>query len=92
MFIQGHKINSFFIFISIAILLISVVSAGPAQEQELAMGELKIEGSHIESLVLRSKDDWHTESFQETFETRRLPVGEYRLQNIRLKGDACWAL
>ena len=89
MLLQDQKINSFFIYLSIAILLIPAASVGPAQEQEQepAMGQLKIEGSHIESLVLRSKVDWHTESFQQPFETRRLPVGEYRLQNIRLKGD-----
>ncbi len=84
MFLHSQKVNSFIVLLGIAIILIPAVSVGTAQEQ--ASGELKIEGEHIVSLVLRSLDDWHTESFEPPFEIRKIPVGKYRLQNIRLKG------
>lgn len=85
-FLLNQKINSFIVLFSIAIFLIPTVSIGTAQEQEQVSGEIKIEGAHIESLVLRHLDDWHTESFEPPFEVCKLPVGKYRLQSIRLKG------
>ena len=48
------------------------------------MGELRLEGQYIERLVLREKDG-HTEQFSKPEETIKLPVGEYRLQEVRLK-------
>lgn len=47
-------------------------------------GELRLEGKYIERLVLRRKDG-HTEQISRPDETIRLPVGEYRLQDVRLK-------
>ncbi|MBN2182389.1 MAG: hypothetical protein JW715_10785 [Sedimentisphaerales bacterium] len=74
------------IFITIAILLAPGDAIVSAQEQEKTFGELKIEGSHIESVVLRSLDNHHTETFEPPFEAKKVPVGKYRLQNIRLDG------
>ena len=48
------------------------------------LGELRLEGQHIELLVFRGKDN-HTEQFNRPGETIRLPVGKYRLQDVRLK-------
>jgi hypothetical protein len=49
------------------------------------MGELKLEGQHVERLTLRRKDG-QTEQFNEPAGTIKLAVGEYRLQDVRLKG------
>jgi hypothetical protein len=48
------------------------------------MGELRLEGQHIERLVLCEKDG-HTEQFSRPDKTIKLPVGDYRLQDVRLK-------
>jgi len=48
------------------------------------LGELRLEGQYIEWLVLKRKDG-NTEQFNRPDETIRLPVGEYRLQDVRLK-------
>ncbi len=48
------------------------------------LGEFRLEGQHIELLVLRGRDG-HTERFNRPDETISLPVGEYRLQDVRLK-------
>lgn len=53
--------------------------------EEPAKGELRLEGKHIERLVLRRKDG-QTEEFDELDETIKIAVGEYRLQDVRLKG------
>ena len=84
MFLHVHKVNLLIVLLSIAIFLTLSVSIGMAQKQ--ALGEFKIEGEHIESLVLRHLDDRHTENFEPPFEARKIPVGKYRLQNIRLEG------
>lgn len=86
MFLRSQKINPFIVLFSIAVFLIPAVPVGLAKEQERDFGELKIEGEHIESLVLRHLGDSHTESFGPPFESKKIPVGKYRLQNIRLKG------
>jgi hypothetical protein len=83
---KTHRAWTFVLFLSISVLLIPASSLGPAQEQKEVLGELKIKGDHIESLVLRHLDDWHTESFEPPFESKKIPVGNYRLQNIRLEG------
>lgn len=48
------------------------------------LGELRLEGQHIDLLVLRGRDN-HTEQFNRPGETINLPVGKYRLQDVRLK-------
>ena len=49
------------------------------------MGELHLEGEHIERLVLQCKDR-STQEFNHPGKAIRLPVGEYRLHDVRLKG------
>ena len=53
------------------------------------LGELHLEGEHIERLVLRQKDG-PTQGFDHPGATIKLPAGEYRLQDVRLKnGYTC---
>ena len=52
---------------------------------EAAMGELKLEGEHIERLVLLRMGG-PAEMFDEPNETIRLPVGRYLVNDLRLKG------
>ena len=70
------------LYITFAIVL-AFWAAGVCVSQE--SGELRLEGKHIERLVLRRKDGL-TQRFDHPGETIRLPVGEYRLQDVRLKG------
>ena len=70
--------RKFFIAIALALLIVSVCFS-----REL--GELHLEGEYVERLVLRRKDG-PTQSFDHPGETVRLPAGEYRLQDVRLKG------
>jgi hypothetical protein len=82
---QSHKTGAFVLFLSISILLILAGSVSPAKEQEQPLGELKIEGSHIERLVLKSKDG-QTKIFNNPDQAINLPVDEYRLMEVDLKG------
>jgi len=53
------------------------------------LGELKVQGKYIERLVLRQKDGG-TKKFDKPGETIKLPIGEYRLQEVRLEsGYSC---
>jgi hypothetical protein len=82
---QVLKFRLFIIF-SITLILWSIGSPlGQTQEQEPAKGELRLEGKHIERLVLYRKYGC-TEQFDEPDNTIKLAVGEYRLQDVRLKG------
>jgi hypothetical protein len=56
-----------------------------AKEQKKTLGELKLEGKHIERLVLCRKNG-QTEQFNEPNQVLRLGVGKYRLQYVSLKG------
>lgn len=56
-----------------------------AQDQRSTLGELKLEGEHVERLVLQRKDG-HTERFDKPGETIKLPVGEYLLLESHLDG------
>ena len=49
------------------------------------MGELKLEGEHIERLVLRRKDG-QSKWFDKPGKTIELPAGQYQLQESRLEG------
>lgn len=72
-----HKL--FTLFVIALVCLTAGISFG------LESGELRLEGKHIECLVLRRKDG-PTQRFDNPGETVRLPIGEYRIQDIRLKG------
>ncbi|OHB77907.1 MAG: hypothetical protein A2Z25_23200 [Planctomycetes bacterium RBG_16_55_9] len=61
---------------------LSLWFVGVSSSQEL--GELRLEGKHIERLVLQRKDG-HTEQINRPDETISLPIGEYRFQDVRLK-------
>lgn len=89
MFLRDHKINSFVLLLMIAIILPKSASNALVQEQEQTLGELRIEGHYISELVLCRKDG-HVETFttpnEELNEILRLPVGEYRLRTVILRG------
>ena len=81
---QPHKTVIFILLLNISILLIPTVSLGQTQE-ERAMGELKIEGGHIEYLALKDKNG-KNKRFNNPEETIYLPAGKYGLNHVRLKG------
>jgi len=70
-----------------AILLILAIGTClcKAQDQKSVLGELRLEGQHVERLTLRRKDD-QTEQFNEPAGIIKLAIGEYRLQDVRLNG------
>jgi hypothetical protein len=70
---------------SMIALLTVFASLCPAQETQSSLGELKLEGKHIEYMELRRKDGY-IEKINLPAETIQLPVGEYRLQQVKLKG------
>ena len=79
-----------FVGLCITILLflgtgICLCQTQEANKQNSAVGELKLEGKHIERLVLRRKDN-RTERLDQPAETIKLQVGEYRLLETHLKG------
>jgi len=80
--IQNLK-REFFIVVSLAFWTVNV---GLSQE----FGKLRLEGKHIERLVLRRKDG-STQKLNQPCETIKLPIGEYRLQDVRLKGGYNWS-
>ncbi len=64
---------------------ICLCQAQEANKQNSALSELKLQGKHINYLVLRRKDGY-SEKFNRPAETIEMPVGEYRLQEVRLEG------
>ncbi len=92
MLLRSHKTISFVLFFIVAFLLSKNASNALVQEQEQALGELKIEGKHVERLVLCRKNG-RTEQFNEPNEVVKLAVGKYRLQDVSLKdGYTCNSL
>ncbi len=83
MFAQTARLQSVSSFVTILLFLGS--GACLCKAQEPALGELKLEGKYIERLVL-SRNDGHREVFSDPKETVKLPVGQYLLQDVRLKG------
>ncbi len=78
----------------VIVLLLLGAGASLCQAQEpnkpdSAMGELKLEGKHIEQLILR-RNDGHTETLNSPEQITQLPEGEYLLQAFRLKGGYTW--
>ncbi len=70
---------------AVLVLLGSGMCLCKAQDRKSTLGELKIEGKYIERLVL-SRNDGHREVLNNPGETVKLPVGQYLLQDVRLKG------
>lgn len=71
-----HKLFILFPFVLV------VLMAGISYSEE--SGEIRLEGEHIERLILRRKDG-SSQRFDYPGETIRVPVGEYRLEDVRLK-------
>ncbi len=71
----------------LAFIIFSLFSSiGLCQEAEVGYGELKIQGSYIEKLVL--EDNTHKAiEFKNPEEVIKLPVGEYRLLQVHLTGE-----
>ena len=84
---QLPKKISLFIFFNLAAVVVfnSISSICLAQELNPDIGQLKIEGEHIERLVLERKDG-QTEKLENPGQTIKLPVGEYKLREVRLEG------
>jgi hypothetical protein len=82
---QVLRFRLFSLFVITVILWSIGGSLGRAQEQEQAKGELKLEGKHVERLVLWRKDG-HTEMFDQPGEVVELPVGQYLLMESHLDG------
>ena len=79
---QTHKFIN--LFSSIVFLAIGTGFC-VAQDQKSALGELKIEGEHIERLILLGEDG-HSKWFDKPGETIELPMGQYQLQESHLDG------
>lgn len=69
----------------VLVLFCSGVCLCEARDQKSTLGELRLEGKHIERMALR-RNDGHMEVFNNPGETVKLPAGQYLLQDIRLKG------
>ncbi len=85
--IQARTLKSglFCLLVSIVILSSAGISFSQPQDQEPALGELKLQGKYIERLILEGKDG-RKEEFNEPEETIELAEGEYRLQEVHLQG------
>jgi hypothetical protein len=88
MYMQTNKHR--FATLPILILLsigaaIDLRAAEQAGAKDSAVGELKLEGQHIERLVLRRKDG-QNEHFNDPGEMLTLPVGQYHVMESHLSG------
>lgn len=91
MFAETAKFRFISLFITILLFLeigICHCDAQEADKQDLALGELKLQGKYIERLVLRRMDG-HIERFDQPAETIKLPVGEYLLDASLKGGYSC---
>ena len=93
MFAQTATFRFIFLFITVLFVMGTencLCEGQEAGKQDSALGELKLEGEHVERLVLRRKDG-RTERFEQPADTIELPEGQYQLLESRLKGDyACF--
>ena len=67
------------------ILAAPVACLGMSQDGKGAVGKLRLQGKSIETLVLR-RNDGRQQEIQNPQETMELPLGHYRVHEIRLKG------
>jgi len=81
--VQDLKFGLIIPFVIASVFWNSGVSFCLAGQQ--ALGELKLEGEHVERLVLQRKDG-HTERFDQPGEVVELPVGQYQLHESHLDG------
>ena len=80
---QRMKSSLFVIFLITTVFGNFEVSLSLAGDQ--ALGKLRLEGEHVERLVLR-REDGHTERFDQPGDVVELPVGEYHLMESHLAG------
>ena len=85
LFINDLKFSIIILFMVVPVFFSKQASCCLAQEQEKVLGELKLEGEHIEQLVLRGNDG-HTERFNQPGEVVQLPIGRYNLLESHLDG------
>jgi len=86
--VQDLEFGLIILFVIASVFWNSGVSCCLAGQQ--ALGELKLEGEHVERLVLQRMDG-HTERFDRPGEVVELPVGQYHLLESHLDGDfACF--
>jgi len=88
MFAQTAKFRFISLFITILLFLgigVCLCEAQEAMEQNSAVGEIKLQGENIEYLVLVRKGG-HRETISRPKGTVKLPAGEYRLHEVRLRG------
>jgi len=86
MAILQTKQSGFLKWIIPAMILAGPVACrGESQDGKGAVGELKLQGESIELLVVR-RNDGQQQEIQNPQETIELPVGQYRVREIRLKG------
>lgn len=83
--VQDLKFGLIIPFVIASVFWNSGASCCLAQRQEKALGELKLEGEHVERFVLQGKDS-HTERIDQPGESIELPVGQYRLLESHLDG------
>ena len=84
-FAQTNKYKFIDSFSAIILVLAIGTCLCKAKDKRSVLGELKIEGEHVERLILLEKDG-HSKWFDRPGETIELPVGQYQLQESRLDG------
>ncbi len=61
-------------------------NVGEAQNQELVLGKLNLEGQSITRMILQHKETGQPEEFRRPEQSIELPVGQYRVQEVHLEG------
>ena len=84
--VKARKYRVFVLLQWIVVVIISGASVCLSQEQKKSLGELRIEGSHIEKLVLKRKNG-QNEIINSSNRIIKLPVDEYSLLESHLEGD-----
>ena len=89
---KGSSSTWFLLWGSVFIFLeVGWVQVRTAWGQDLARGELRIEGTDVTRLVLKGGNDPHLEDLSDPCSSVSLPVGTYQLQRIETQGGySCW--
>jgi len=83
--LQTSKSRPVSLFLSVLVLLNTGICLSLAQEEGPVTGELKLEGKHIQQIVLIDKRR-KREKFENPGESIKLPAGEYQLREVHLEG------
>lgn len=65
---------------------VGLCNTGQTGAKDTPTGELKLEGQHIERLVVMRRSDGYSTTFRNPGQAIRLPAGEYQLHGVHLKG------